>query len=318
MLKDKINFKVVSIVIVSFNSKEYLKNCIDSLIKYPPNLSKGEYEIIIIDNNSTDGSVKLIEDNYLNYGFIKLIKNNSNKGFAYASNQGIKESNSKYILLLNSDTEVFEGTINGLINFMENPGDYLISKESNNSFSNNNGKKIGIVGPKIINSDGSIQLSCRRFPSILNAAAHNILSVISPNNKFSRYYKLADIDKNFPFKVDWISGSAMFILREALNKIGLFDENYFMYVEDVDLCYRMWQSGYKVYYYPGVSVLHHIGKSGKENPVKSQIMMQKSALYFYIKIYKNTWKITLLPFVLPVLGFRILATWFKSFNIKQK
>jgi hypothetical protein len=303
ILKKSGNQKVLSIIIVSFNSKNYLKNCIDSILKYPPELNEDEYEIIIVDNNSKDGSPEFIEKTYNKYKFIKLIKNNSNKGFSYANNIGIKTSNSKYYLLLNSDTEVFQNSINNLIKFFK-------ESEENNL-------NIGITGPKIINSDGSIQLSCRRFPSFLNAAFYTILASLKPDNRFSRTYKLMDADRNKPFEVDWVSGSAMMVSKAAFDSAGLFDEKYFMYVEDVDLCYRMREKGFKVYYYPFAEVLHHIGGSGQNNSTLSQVRMQKSVLYFYIKTYKKSWKIILIPLAFPVLGFRILITYLKSFYKKN-
>ncbi|MHB1347907.1 MAG: glycosyltransferase family 2 protein [Candidatus Humimicrobiaceae bacterium] len=298
------NIKIVSIIIVSYNSRDYLKKCIDSILRFPPHLSQNEYEIIIVDNNSTDGSVALIEKEYLRLGFIRLFKNDANKGFSHANNLAIKNSDSRYFLLLNSDTEVYENSIDGLLEFFER----LKEKKIN----------IGIAGPKIINSDGSVQLSCRRFPSFINAAFYTILAGIKPDNRFSRRYKLTDADRSRPFEVDWVSGSAMMISAKALKHTGLFDENYFMYVEDVDLCYRMWQRQFKVYYYPLVKILHHIGGSTDSDPTNSQIRMQKSVLYFYIKIYKKTWKIVLIPFIFPVLGFRILITYLKNSNKKNK
>ncbi|MHB1254563.1 MAG: glycosyltransferase family 2 protein [Candidatus Humimicrobiaceae bacterium] len=298
------SLKTISIIIVSFNSRSYLKNCIDSIIKFPPKLGENEYEVIIADNNSTDGSVSLIEKEYLKYSFIRLIKNDTNTGFSHANNLAIKNSNSKYYLLLNSDTEVYENSINGLIDFFER----LKEKKIN----------IGVAGPKIINSDGSVQLSCRRFPSFINAAFYTILAGIKPDNRFSRRYKLADVDRSRPFEVDWVSGSAMMISGEAIKHAGMFDENYFMYVEDVDLCYRMWRSQFKVYYYPLIKILHHIGGSTENDLILSQIRMQKSVLYFYIKTYKKSWKIILIPLVFPVLGFRILITYLKNSNKKNK
>ena len=298
------NIKTISIIVVSFNSLSYLKNCLDSIIKFPPGLGENEYEVIIVDNNSTDGTADFIEKNYLKYSFIRLIENNKNMGFSHANNLAIKNSNSMYYLLLNSDTEVYENSINGLIGFFES--------------SLKKGISIGIAGPKIINSDGSVQLSCRRFPSFINAAFYTILAGIKPDNRFSRRYKLADADRSRPFEVDWVSGSAMMISGEAIRHAGMFDENYFMYVEDVDLCYRMWRSGFKVYYYPLAKVLHHIGGSGASDLILPQIRMQKSVLYFYIKTYKKSWKIILIPLVLCVLGFRILITYLKNSNKKNK
>jgi len=296
--------KIISIIIVSFNSLLYLKNCLDSIISFRPDLGDDEFEIIIVDNNSTDGSADFIEKNYLKYSFVRLIKNEANMGFAHANNLAIKNSNSGYYFFLNSDTEVYKNSIDGLIGFFKS------SKDA--------GINIGIAGPKIINSDGSLQLSCRRFPSFINAALYTILAGIKPDNRFSRRYKLTDVDRSSPFEVDWVSGSAMMISADAIKLAGTFDEKYFMYVEDVDLCYRMWRSGFKVYYYPLSTILHHIGGSGVKDVMLPQIRMQKSVLYFYIKTYKKSWKIVLIPLVFPVLGFRIFITYLKNFNKKNK
>lgn len=293
-----LNLKTVSIIIVSFNSLEYLKKCLDSIISFPPGLPESEYEVVITDNNSTDGTVEFIEKNYLKHGYIKLIKNSSNLGFSHANNIAIKNSSSRYYLLLNSDTEVYSGSISTLIEFFEKS-----SSENTN---------LGIAGPKIINPDGTVQLSCRRFPSFINAAFYTMLAGIKPDNRFSRKYKMADADRSRPFEVDWVSGSAMMVSGEALKHTGLFDENYFMYVEDVDLCYRMWKSGFKVCYYPYSTVMHHIGGSGENNAVLPQIRMQKSVLYFYIKTYRKSWKIILIPAAFLVLGFRIIVTYLKK------
>lgn len=299
--RDADNFyslKTISIIIVSFNSRDYLKNCMDSIIRFPPDLGENEYEVIIVDNNSSDGSASFIEKNYLKHSFVRLIKNDKNMGFSHANNLAIKNSNSRYYFLLNSDTEVYENSIGGLIDFFETSAKKQIN--------------IGVAGPKIINSDGSLQLSCRRFPSFINAAFYTILAGIKPDNRFSRRYKLADADRSRPFEVDWVSGSAMMISGDAIKQTGMFDENYFMYVEDVDICYRMWRSGFKVYYYPLVKILHHIGGSGVSDLMLPQIRMQKSVLYFYIKTYKKSWKIILIPLVFPILGFRILITYLKN------
>jgi GT2 family glycosyltransferase len=209
--------KDLVISIVSYNSLNFLKECLDSIAANPPNAN---YETIVVDNASSDGSAEFVERNFTH---VKLILNNKNIGFAAANNKAIKSSDSRYVLLINSDCKVYENSLDRLLNFMEeNP-------------------EVGIAGPKIVNSDGSIQLSCRKFPSIINAGFHTILTGIVPNNPFSRRYKLMDINRDEPFKVDWVSGACMIIRRKALDDIGLLDENYFMYVEDTDICYRMWR-----------------------------------------------------------------------------
>jgi len=280
--------KDLVISIVSYNSLNFLKECLGSIVA---NLPDVEYEIIVVDNASSDGSGEFVKRDFTQ---VRLISNSKNIGFAAANNKAIKSSNSKYILLINSDCRVYKDSLDRLLNFMEkNP-------------------EIGIAGPKIINSDGSIQLSCRRFPSIISAGFHTILTGIVPNNPFSRKYKLADINRDKPFKVDWVSGSCMIIRRDALRNTGLLDENYFMYVEDTDICYRMWQKSWKVFYFPYAGVLHHIGGSSSGGEVRASIRMQKSVFYFFWKNYKKSWKVLLIPLLVLVLGFRIFVTFIKS------
>ena len=282
------SFFKLSIIIVSFNSSALLKDCLDSLYKNP---FSGGFEILVVDNASSDGSVEMIKKNFPK---VRLFKNDRNIGFAAANNLAIKSSQSEYILLINSDCEVYKDSIGSLISFIDD------------------NKDIGIVGPQIINSDGSIQFSCRRFPSIFDAGMHTVLTNIIPDNPFSRRYKLTNINRDEPFEVDWVSGSCMLIRRKALADTGYLDESYFMYVEDTDLCFQMWKKGWKVFYYPHVKILHHIGGSTKGSAVLSSIRMQKSVLYFFWKNYKRSWKFFILPLVLIATGLRIFLTFIKN------
>lgn len=284
----------LSIIIVSYNSIDYLKNCLNSIIKNPP-LPDREYKIIVVDNASVDGSRELVKNQYPD---VRLIANPKNTGFSAANNIGIRANSSEYILLINSDCEAFENSIENLVFFMDD------------------NKDAGIAGPKIVNSDGSIQLSCRRFPSFFDAGMHSILEHIVPDNRFSRRYKLADIKRDKPVKVDWVSGSCMIIRRQALDDTGFLDEHFFMYVEDTDLCYQMWKKDWKVYYNPHSRILHHSGGSTRGRKTAASIMMQKSVIYFFWKNYRKTWRVILFP-ILPVLsGLRILLTFIKnSFKI---
>ena len=236
-----------------------------------------------------------------------LISNKKNKGFAAASNQAIIATDSRYVLLINSDCEVFKGSIERLMDYFERT------------------PKAAVAGPKILNSDGSIQYSCRRFPSFFGAAAHTILTHIYPNNPVSKRYKLVDVSREDPFSVDWVSGSCMMIRRSALEDTGLLDENYFMYVEDIDMCYRMWQKGWEVHYMPHSEVLHHIGGSSRkpENKsggnrtsrraaVRASYRMQRSVFYFFWKNYRKSFRVLLIPFIIAVLGLRLAIAVLKS------
>jgi GT2 family glycosyltransferase len=255
------------------------------------NPTKNSFEILVVDNASDDGSVEMVKKKY---PYVRLFKNDNNIGFAAANNLAIKSSQSEYILLINSDCQVYRDSLDDLVSF--------ISENEN----------IGIVGPRIINSDGSMQFSCRRFPSIFDAGMHTILTNIAPNNPFSRRYKLVDIKRDEPFEVDWVSGSCMLIRRKALADTGYMDENYFMYVEDTDLCYQMWKKGWKVFYYPNAEILHHIGGSTQSGMISAGVRMQKSVLYFFWKNYRKTWKVVLMPVLIIVLGIRIFLTFIKN------
>jgi len=294
--KDK-KKKELTISIVTYNSLDFLKECLESIFKNPPLV---DYGIIVVDNASEDGTSEFIKKNY---PAVTLISNTKNIGFAAANNQAIKNSDSRYIVLINSDCEVYGGSLDNLMEFMDkNAG-------------------AGIAGPKIINSDGTTQLSCRRFPSLLDAAAHNILGDIFPGNPFTKKYKLAGVSRDKPFKVDWVSGSCMIIRRKALEDTGELDEKYFMYIEDVDMCYRMWQKGWVVYYYPEAEIMHHAGGStgrGRCEKIKSGFRMQRSAFYFFCKIYRKNWRIILIPLLLIVLGARLAISILKGIFPERK
>ena len=286
---------------MSFNSLDYLKDCIGSIYSVPPDTS---YDLIIVDNASTDGTSRFIA---VDHPGIILISNKENIGFAAANNQAIKTTDSKYILLINSDCEVYKDSIDKLIDYMDkNP-------------------RVAAAGPKIINSDGSVQYSCRSFPSFFSAAAHSVLVHIYPNNPVSRKYMMTGIRRDRPVSVDWVSGSCMMIRRKALEETGLLDEKYFMYVEDLDICYRMWKKDWEVHYVPDSEVLHHIGGSSRKTSsnedqgrkskraqVRASYRMQKSVFYFFWKNYKGSIKVVLIPLLFMILGLRLLIAAIRS------
>ncbi len=326
--------KELSIIIVSYNSLGYLRECLDSIYSHPPGK---DFDIVVVDNASSDGTNGYIRKNHPD---VILITNKKNKGFAAANNQAIKTTDSKYILLINSDCEVYEDSINKLTDYMDkNP-------------------RVAAAGPKIINSDGSVQYSCRRFPSFFGAAAHTVLTHIYPANPISRKYMMADVSRDEPFSVDWVSGSCMIIRRESLKETGPLDENYFMYVEDIDICYRMWQNEWEVHYMPYSEVLHHVGGSSRkpapingEDPdrrgietgqesgkgedrgtgdtpegeiyasegrtsrraaIRASYRMQKSVFYFFWKNYRRSIKVVFIPLLVIILGLRFLIAVLKS------
>lgn len=226
----------------------------------------GNLSLIVVDNDSTDGSQKMVEQEFPR---AKLIKNSSNLGFAAAANQILKTLDTQYVLLLNSDTEVCPGSLETLVNFMESHSD------------------VGAAGPLILNPDGSVQHSCRKFPSFKDATVHAFLGVFLPSNPYSNRYKMVECDHEAEQAVDWVSGAAVCLCVRAMKEIQYFDESYYMYVEDMDLCFRLRQAGWKVYYTPQAKIYHYIGESSKQASKKMIIEHQKSIYRFYSKLYEN-------------------------------
>ena len=223
----------ISVVIVSYNTKELTLNCINSVLK---NNSGLETELVIIDNNSTDGSVQALRK--LKADRLKTIENSENLGFAKAVNQGIKASSGEYILLLNSDCKLTTGILKKLFDFAQKTSD------------------AGIVGVKLLNPEGGVQPSCYYFPGIVRAA--------------KRYFGGAnEVDKYYPkgsgaTEVEAVVFAATLITKVALERVGLLNEGYFMYFEDLDYCKRIRKSGLKVYYLPSSEVVHYHGASGRD------------------------------------------------------
>ena len=253
--------KPLSIVIVNYNVKNLLKKCLKSIFKYQKYI---EFEVIVVDNSSKDYSQQMLKRDFPQ---VQLIENKRNLGFSRACNQGIKESQGRYILLLNPDTELTPGGFKKMINFMDSK------------------PEVGICGPKMIDQKGNIQFSCRSFPSYLTAisSGQSILNRLFPHNPLSRKYLLKDQDRNQRMEVDWVSGSCLLTKRGVFEKIGLLDERFFMYVEDVDFCFRAKQAGFSVHYFPNSVVIHHIGKSTRRKKTKMLVEHHRSMYLFYKK-----------------------------------
>ena len=238
---------LISIIIVNYNVRDYLANCLNSIYssKYTNNI-----EIIVIDNNSRDNSVQMVKEKYSK---INLIENKINYGFSKAVNQGIKISKGEYLLLLNPDTVLEKNTLEILKNYMEQ------------------NKKVGMCGPKILNSDGTLQLSCKRsFPTPMVAFPKLIgLDKLFPKSKWAGKYNLTYLDENKCHSVDAISGSFMFIRKEILKTVGFLDENFFMFGEDLDLCFRIKKNNFDIHYVPQTQIIHFKGESVKSVPLES-------------------------------------------------
>ena len=233
----------VSIVIVNYNVRDLVDNCISSI--YSANNKNHKIEIFFVDNNSIDGSVKYIKEKYPE---VKAISNDRNIGFSKANNIALKQASGKYILILNPDTVLEEGTFSKMIDFCEQ------------------NKDTGAVTSKLILSNGKLDSACKRsFPTFPVALPRIFgLSKLFPKSKIFGKYNLTYLDENKTYEVDSICGAFMFIPKKILDVTGFFDEDYFMYGEDLDLCFKIKKNGFKVYYYPEVTTIHYKGESTRK------------------------------------------------------
>ncbi|MCS7187152.1 MAG: glycosyltransferase family 2 protein [Armatimonadota bacterium] len=271
---------LLSIVIVSWNVREDLRECLQSLLGTGDRgLGSGklDFEVIVVDNASSDGTAEMVKREFPQ---VKLIVNEENLGFTKANNIGIRQSRGKYILLLNPDTIVKPNALRALVECAEAHPD------------------AGIIGAKLLNPDGSIQRSARSFPDIGAGLFRNtFLGRLFPNNPFVRRYLLTDFSYDEVREVDWVSGAAMLVRREVFERIGLLDESFWAYCEDVDLCWRAWQAGFKVLFCPSAVIVHKIGRSSDQRLVPSLIQHHRSMWLFYLKNYRKRYPLILFPLI---------------------
>jgi len=256
----------LTVCIVSWNTRDLLLECLKSVCN---SHTVFEYEITVVDNNSTDGSAGATA---LAYPNVRLIRNTNNPGFAAANNQAIKISNAPYVLLLNPDTVIFPDLLQGLVDFMEaNP-------------------KAGAAGPKLVFPDGTIQDSCSLYPPGLEMILiHHNLKPDRPLN----------VNVPYPFQVASVMGACLIVSRQAVEKVGLMDENFFLIFEEADWCYRMLQAERDVFYLPTHKVVHYQGQSEKQLYGSGIVETQVSLLWFMYKHY-GFW-VSILGFWLTVM-----------------
>lgn len=255
----------ISIIIVNYNVKYFLEQCLHSVYKA---LKGIEAEVFVVDNNSVDGSVAVVKDKFPQ---VKLIENHQNTGFSVANNQAIRQASGKYVLLLNPDTIVQEDTFSKVIAFMDTHPD------------------AGGLGIKMVDGKGNFLPESKRGLPTPAVAFYKIfgLSKLFPNSKRFGQYHLTFLDKNKNHQVDILSGAFMLMRKTVLDKIGLLDETFFMYGEDVDLSYRITQAGYKNYYFAESSIIHYKGESTKKSSVNYVIVFYKAMAIFAKKHFSK-------------------------------
>jgi GT2 family glycosyltransferase len=223
----------LSIIILNYKTKGLVKQCIRNVMVSTGDLN---YEIIVVDNNSNDGIAEMMKENFPQ---IKFIQTGKNLGFAAGNNAGIKQARGKYVMVLNPDVTVLNHSIEKMVKFMDSE------------------PQVGVVGPKLINPDGTFQISCRTFQRPLLIIYRRTPLGRLPFAKLQlNKHLMLDFDHQTNIEVDWFIGACMLLRKELLDKIGLFDERFFMYLEDMDLCRRAWMNDWKVFYFADAEMVH--------------------------------------------------------------
>jgi N-acetylglucosaminyl-diphospho-decaprenol L-rhamnosyltransferase len=251
----------VSIVIVSYNASNHLRRCLTSL---RANLG-GSFETVVVDNASPDASADMVEREFPG---IRLIKNRRNAGFSAGANLGAGTATGDVIVFLNPDCELDSDPFSA-------PADYLRANPD-----------AGVLGIKVLDPDGGLQLSVRRFPGLAAALfnRYSLLSRVFPNNPFSRRYLMTDWDHDSISTVDWVSGACLMTTPRTLDRVGGLDEAYFWGFEDVDFCQRAHRAGLRVVYFPDASVKHEIGASARTVPTRA-LFARHGGMWRYYRTY---------------------------------
>lgn len=248
------------IVIVNFNSSKCTISCLESayLINPGKNLN-----ILVVDNCSKDSPIEIIEK----FPVAKLIQNKKNAGFAKAVNLAFKHTVADFVILLNPDTILFDG-------FFDSIYDYMIQNDD-----------VAIIGPAIYEVNGDLQGSARKFPSPFTSffGRKSLITKYFPNNSITKNEFTCFTGTKRPIEVDWVSGACMIIRRKAFEGIGGFDENIFLYWEDVDLCKRLKEEGWKIVYYPEAKIKHFVGQSSNSRPIASIVHFHYSCYKYFAK-----------------------------------
>ncbi len=254
----------LSIIIVSWNVKELLHRCLGSvqrsLEKIDHSLSA---ETIVLDNASSDGSAEMVGREF---PWVRLMASPTNLGFTKGNNLALAESQGRYILLLNPDTEVVGDSLGVMVDYMGvHP-------------------KVGALGPQLLNEQGGIQSSRRRFPTLATAFLESTtLQRWFPDNRAVKRYYFADVPQDLIQPVDWVVGACILVRREAIDEVGPLDERFFMYSEELDWCYRLKGRGWEVIYLPTAQVIHQEGRSSEQVLPARHIHFQRSKILFFKK-----------------------------------
>ncbi|MGH9183272.1 MAG: glycosyltransferase family 2 protein, partial [Acidimicrobiales bacterium] len=271
----------VAAVVVSYNVRDLLLGCIASL------RADGVERIVVVDNASRDGSAAAAAA--LGEG-VEVVTLPRNLGFAAGANRGVARTDTPYVAVMNPDLVVEPGATKVLVEALERDPD------------------LAVVGPRVDTPAGEVYPSARTFPDLGVAAGHAFLHFLWPANPYSRRYRLTDWDHGAAATVDWVAGTYLLARRRAWDQVGGFDEGYFMYTEDVDLCWRLRRSGWRVGYEPAARVTHRIGRSTDQTPYRMIVHHHRSLFRFATRTTTG-WRRLLLPPIAAALALRTVLAW---------
>jgi len=262
----------LAVVVVNHNAGAYLERCLRSVLGAAAGI---ELDVVVVDNASTDGSARVAVGAHPQ---ARLVETGENRGFAAGVNVGIRETDAPFVFVLNPDAEIWEGTLDGFVK---------VAREH---------PRAGAIGPLVRNSDGTVYATGRIVPTIGTALGHAFLGPFLPDNRFSRRYRLADWDRRTEREVDWVSGSAFLLRREALDEVGLLDEGFFLYAEEVDLFTRLRRAGWSILYTPELEVIHEGGVSTGRSR-RMHLLHSRSVARYFAKHHGRGWRLPLVPLV---------------------
>ncbi len=271
----------VDAVIVNYNARDHLVECVRSL------RADGVGDVVVVDNASSDGSEAALA---AADGDSRFLPTGANLGFGTAANVGVANTTAPYVLVLNPDTIVHPGTTKALTAALDRD------------------PRLAVVGPRVDNPDGTLYPSVRRFPRTGDAAGHAFLGIVWKANPFTQRYRMLDWDHAQARAVDWVSGTCILVRRSAFEQVKGFDPAYFMYVEDVDLCWRLQRAGWTIGYEPAGRVTHTVGASSQLAPYRMILAHHCSLLRFANRTTTGRGRV-LLPAVAAGLGLRTVLSW---------
>ncbi|MDW8328014.1 MAG: glycosyltransferase family 2 protein [Anaerolineales bacterium] len=276
----------LSVIIVSWNVRELLRACLRSLPLNDP-----QTEVIVVDSASSDGTTAMVRDEFPS---VRLIASEVNLGYSRGNNLGLERARGEYLLVLNPDTEIVGDTLARMCAYMDaHP-------------------QVGVLGPQLVYADSMPQSTRRRFPTLLTAFFESTwLQPLAPRSVLDHYYA-RDLPADRPAEVDWIVGAALLLRREAYQQVGGFDEGFFMYSEELDLCRRMKAAGWKVVHLPAARILHHEARSSAQVPAATHIRFNASKVRYFRKYHGAAVAEALRLYLLANFAVQLALEWMKG------